>query len=276
MARDSVGRTFLVAAVLCIVCSVLVSSATVLLRPWQTENKELDRKRNILEAAGLYDRQDPPEQPADEIFEARVTPVLINLETGKPVEEGTIDPANYDQREAARNPQLSEPVNPPQALPGISRREKYAFVYKVSDEEGNLSQVVFPVYGKGLWSTLYGFIAVKADGTTVNGITFYEHAETPGLGGEVDNPAWKSQWPGKKIYNDQWEMAIEVVKGQASSQTPDALYEIDGLSGATITTRGVSNLVRYWLGENGFGPFLENLRGNQATAANDSRGATDG
>lgn len=259
MARDSVGRTFLVATVLCIVCSVLVSAAAVALRPRQAAMKALDKKKNILAAASLYDAKNPPELSLDAIFEKSVERVLINLKTGEQVGEGEIDLESYDQRDAARNPELSEPVEPPGALASITRREKYAFVYRVNDENGQLSQVVLPIYGKGLWSTLYGFIAIRADASTINGITFYEHKETPGLGGEVDNPKWKALWVDKQAFVDG-KVEIEVLKGKVNTEGEGAVHQVDGISGATITTRGVSTLVRYWLGENGFGPYLEKLR----------------
>ncbi len=118
--------------------------------------------------------------------------------------------------------------------------------------------LVLPVEGYGLWSTLYGFIALEADLTTIRGITFYQHGETPGLGGEVDNPNWKRKWVGRKAFGPEGEVKIHVVKGLAGPPSEDP-YEVDGLSGATITSRGVSHLVQFWLGEQGFGPFLEKL-----------------
>ena len=140
----------------------------------------------------------------------------------------------------------------------IKRREKYAEVYLVRGTNGDIETVVLPIRGYGLWSTLWGFIALESDFNTVAGLGFYSHAETPGLGGEVDNPKWKAQWPGKKILNETGNMAIEVTKGgQADAASP---YQVDGLSGATLTTRGVDNLVQFWLGDNGFKPFLDQLK----------------
>ena len=151
-------------------------------------------------------------------------------------------------------------MQPPDGLGGIKRREKYAFVYEVRDDSGQVEQVVLPIYGKGLWSTLYGFIAVDKDGKTVRGITFYQHGETPGLGGEVDNPRWKALWKGKQLFDGSVQSEIEVIKGVVVAGTAKAQYQIDGLSGATITSNGVEQLVRYWVGPDGFGPFLEKLR----------------
>jgi Na+-transporting NADH:ubiquinone oxidoreductase subunit C len=118
--------------------------------------------------------------------------------------------------------------------------------------------LVLPIQGLGLWSTLYGFLAIDADGNTIRGITYYQHAETPGLGGEVDNPRWKSLWPGRKIYDDG-EPAIQVIKGAAGPPAQDP-YRVDGLSGATLTSNGVTFMLEFWLGPNGFGPYLDRLR----------------
>ena len=131
-------------------------------------------------------------------------------------------------------------------------------VYRVLDENGDLDSLVLPIEGYGLWKFLYGFIALESDLNTVRGITYYQHGETPGLGGEVDNPRWKQGWVGRKVFDDSGEPKIEVIKGYAGPVETDP-YEIDGLSGATLTSRGVTNMIHFWLGENGFGPYLENL-----------------
>ncbi len=252
MKRDSVLGTVAVAVGLCIVCSVLVSAMAVGLRARQEANKQLFQHKNILIAAGLIPAGDEVStEKINQLFEDIETQV-INLDTGEPNEE--IDPADYDQKEAARTPDLSVPT---QGLAGFQRREKYSRVYLLR-ENGELSKIILPVYGKGLWSTLYGYIALESDKNTIAGLTFYEHKETPGLGGEVDNPIWKAKWIGKKISNDQG-IAIEVVKGSVDPTSDSAEYQIDGLSGATITSNGVSNLVQYWMSDEGFGTYLEQL-----------------
>ena len=97
-------------------------------------------------------------------------------------------------------------------MPGSTRLPNKAVVYQRVDD-GDVLAIILPVEGKGLWSTLYGFIALAPDTRTIEGITFYEHGETPGLGGEVDNPSWKALWPGRKAFDEDWEPAIEVIKG---------------------------------------------------------------
>jgi Na+-transporting NADH:ubiquinone oxidoreductase subunit C len=259
MQRDSIANTFTVAICLCIVCSVVVSTAAVMLRPAQERNKLLERKRNILQAAGLY----TPDQPLEELFK-QVETRIVDLETGEFVDPSAINPETFNQRAAARNLTTSRIIPASEDLAGIGRREKHSLVYLIRDN-GRLSQVVLPVHGKGLWSTLYGFLALDADLDTIEGLTFYEHGETPGLGGEVDNPRWKQQWVGKRAFDDDGQVRIQVVRGQVDEDQPESIHQIDGLAGATITARGVSNLVQFWLGEEGFRKLLENLRKTESS-----------
>ena len=270
--RDSFSGTLIVALVLCVVCSVIVSSAAVLLRPLQETNKKLDQQRNVLIAAGIdVDSMSGEEIKAYFADETKVTRLLVDLETGDPVdtEELGINLDTYDAKKAAKSPELSKWVDTSGPTPGVSRREKYAFVYEMK-EAGEVQCYVLPIYGKGLWSTLYGFLALQSDTKTVKGITFYEHKETPGLGGEVDNQGWKDSWQQKLVFDDDWNVEFEVIKGQVNSESAEAVHQVDGLSGATITSRGVSNSIQYWLGNDGFGKFLEKRRGKAVQAAMNS------
>lgn len=253
--KDTIGKTLTVALLLCIVCSVVVSTAAVMLRPMQEANKDLDRKRNILLAAGMYEKG----VPIDEQF-AAIQPRLVDLESGQ-FTDG--DPSVYDQRKAAKDPGRSIKLDGEQDIAKIQRRENKAIVYLVEGDNGDVDKLILPVHGYGLWSTLYGFVALENDLNTVAGLGFFDHAETPGLGGEVDNPRWKAMWPGKKVYRDG-EVELALKKGAVEPGEPNAQYRVDGLSGATITSRGVTNLVQFWLGENGFKPFLENFRRGDA------------
>jgi len=254
--NDSVSKTLIVAFSLCIVCSIIVSGAAVILKPAQEVNKTLDRKRNILSAAGMLDDG----MTIDEQF-SQVTTRVVDLRTGKFTDE--IDAEKYDQRKAAKDPAASDALTTEQDKAKVSRREHFAIVYLVEDSAGDIDKIILPVHGAGLWSTLYGFVALESDGNTVAGLGFYEHAETPGLGGEVDNPRWKSLWPGKQVYRDG-QAAIGLIKGSVDPAGANAPWQIDGLAGATLTARGVTNLVQFWLGEDGFEPFLNNLKSGEA------------
>ena len=255
--NDSIQKTIIVALSLCLVCSVFVAAAAVGLKPIQNANKDLDRKRNILSAANMLDEN----TSVDAVFESIETR-LVSLKTGKfatdaEISAANIDVATYDQQAAAKDPALSEALaNDPAS---IKRRAYFSSVYLVKDGD-DIERIILPVHGYGLWSTMYGFIALENDFDTVIGFGFYDQGETPGLGGEVDNPNWKALWKGKQIYNDQGEAVIQLAKGGVDSSDPQAIYKVDGLSGATLTSRGVTNLVQYWLGEEGFGPFLATLR----------------
>ncbi len=254
--KESLGNTVKVAFLLCIVCSVFVSTAAVMLRPAQQANKDLDRKTNILAAAGLL----KPGLSIDEQF-ASVTAKAVDLDTGKFTDE--VDATVYDQRKASKDTTLSDELSDDEDIAKISRRVKYGMVYLIENEQG-VEKVILPIKGSGLWSTLYGFLALDEDFNTVAGIGFYEHAETPGLGGEVDNPLWKDKWIGKRVYSDDSGVALGVIKGEVDASRPDSVYQIDGLSGATLTSKGVHNLIKFWLGENGYATFLTNLKNGEA------------
>jgi len=254
--RDGVGRTLGIALALCIVCSVVVSTAAVVLKPRQDENRTLDRQRNILAAAGML--TDGADVPA--LF-SQIESRIVDLRTGRFTDEVSSD--TFDQRRAARTPDLSKALDRQTDIAGLNRRAHFAAVYLVRGEDDDIERLILPVHGAGLWSTLHGFIALESDLNTIAGFGFYEHAETPGLGGEVDNPRWIRQWPGKRVFRDG-EVEIQLLKGSVDPGSPNAAYRVDGLAGATLTSRGVTNLLQFWLGENGFQPFLNNLKTGEA------------
>jgi Na+-transporting NADH:ubiquinone oxidoreductase subunit C len=254
--KETTSRTIIVALVLCIVCSLVVSSAAVLLKDKQNANKKLDKYSNILAAAGLLDPARDIEEQYNELITARV----IDLDSGKYTD--AVDSSSYDQLRASKDRALSEDLSAEDDLAKISRRENYAMVYLV-EEAGKLGKIILPVRGYGLWSTLHGFLALENDANTIAGFGFYQHGETPGLGGEVDNPKWIALWPGKKVYQ-QGDVEIQLIKGSVNPAAAQAEYQIDGLAGATLTSRGVTNLVQFWLGDKGFKKYLSNLRSGEA------------
>lgn len=254
MSRDGTAYVVFVALAVCLVCSVLVSAAAVYLKPLQVANKLADRQRNVLEVTGLMG----PGVDVKKVFDERIQTKIVDLNTGEYADN--IDPAEFDQREASRDPKMSIKVPANQDIASIKRRSNYAEVYLVNDKRGDLQSIVLPVHGYGLWSTMYGFLALKPDGNTIVGLKYYEEGETPGLGGEVENPKWLALWPGKKVYGADGKPEIHVIKGSVSKQTPSREYKVDGLSGATLTSRGVSHMLTYWLGERGFQKYLDHIR----------------
>lgn len=254
--KESTGRTLLVALAVSLVSSVFVAGAAVSLKPEQIENRQLDKQRSILSIAGLGDA-DMPSRTVKEIFASRIEARVVDLETGE--YSDAHDPALFDPLRAARDPGLSMalPAGEDPAL--IKRRERHTTVYLV-EKDGRLESLILPVRGYGLWSTLHGFVALKGDLNTVVGLGFYQHAETPGLGGEVDNPKWKALWPGKQLFDEAGRPVIRIVKGGVDPAGPEARHQVDGLAGATLTSNGVDRLLQFWLGEQGFGPYLAKLR----------------
>jgi Na+-transporting NADH:ubiquinone oxidoreductase subunit C len=254
---DSIKQTLTVAFCLCVVCSILVSGTAVVLKPLQDANKILDRNKNILSAAGLFDSDRHSDADVEELF-SQFTPRIVDLQQGRFLDADEaaqlgIDPGAYDPRRAVNDPRYSRALAPTEDVAGIRRQLLYPMVYVVGSEE-SIEQIVVPISGYGLWGILHGFLALEGDANTVTGIGFYELKETPGLGAEVTNPSWRGLWPGKKIYGDEGEVALRVVRGAGSG-----VSQISGLAGATLTNRGVEDLIQFWMGEQGFGPFLEAL-----------------
>jgi Na+-transporting NADH:ubiquinone oxidoreductase subunit C len=245
----------LFAAAVCAVCAVFVASSAVLLKERQEANKALDLQKKVLVVAGLMANDESiDDEEIRRRFAKHVRPQIVELSTGNVV--AGVDADTFDQRKAAANPETSSLAPPNRAK--VVRVPHQARIFQV-ETDGKLSGLILPIEGKGLWSTLYGFLALEPDARTIDGITFYDHGETPGLGGEVDNPRWKALWEGRKAFDESWQPVIAVVKGRAGSPEDDP-YRVDGLSGATITSRGVSSLLAFWLGDDGFGPYLANFR----------------
>ena len=252
--KDSPSRVLLVATLVCVACALLVSASVVLLRPIQDRNALLQRQRNILEVAGLYRAG----EPIDAAFE-RVEAHVVDLATGQYVEGG--DAVRFDIAKTARDPARSVVLDAEQDLARIHRRPTQMPVFVVRGDAG-IETVILPMHGYGLWSTMYAYVAVDGRGERVKGITFYSHAETPGLGAEIENPRWRTSWVGKRLFDDDGQLRFDIAKGAPAADGAD--YHVDALSGATLTTNGVENMVHYWLGEHGFGPFLARLRNGDA------------
>lgn len=252
---ESTGKTLLTAFVMCVVCSAIVATTAVLLKPRQNAAKENDRNINILQIADLY-------QPGISVAEQmkNVQARVVNLDTGTFTDELTVAQA-IDPKKLARDPGKITKLGEDD-IAKIIRRENFGVVYLV-EKAGHLDRIILPVRGYGLWSTLWGFVALEPDLNTVIGLGFYQHAETPGLGGEVDNPKWKALWKGKRLFKEE-RVAIKIVKGNVDPADHEAVHKVDGLSGATLTSHGVHNMLQFWLSDMGYGKFLKNLKTGKA------------
>lgn len=254
MNNDSILKTFIVAGALCIVCSVVVSAAAVALKPIQERNKLLDKQVNVLRAAGLVKpNENPSFQKVNTLF-ADIKPVVIDIMTGRELTD--VKPESVDVRAEAADKERNIELNG-NDIAKIGAIAKRAVVYECR-ENGKVRRYVFPIYGKGLWSTMYGFIALEADLNTVASINFYEHGETPGLGGEIANPAWQKKWVGKVVFHgNASEPTLKILKTGLINDRDD---KIDGIAGSTLTGNGVENAVHFWLGKLGYGPYITRLK----------------
>ncbi|SPT69575.1 Na(+)-translocating NADH-quinone reductase subunit C [Anaerobiospirillum thomasii] len=254
--KDSVFGTFVVIITFCLVCSVLVSTAVVALDPFKKAAIINDRQISILRVSGFE-----VQSTVAKTYEKHIDANLLDVATGDFLADRKAEADSYNFASLAKQPEFSDSIPADVDFAGIRSRSKLMPVYFSRDDEGQVVRIILPFYGQALWSTAYGYIAVAADGNTIEAVTFYSHGETPGLGGEIDNPRWQSIWVGKKLMREDNTFGFKITK------TPDHSgegkdYDVDTLSGATLTARGVENAVRYWMSV-AYRPFLDKLRQGQ-------------
>jgi len=250
--QHSVAYKLSFAVGLCAVCALVVSTLSVALHDRQEANRRmLGQGRQILSVAGLIGAGDElsREDIAEKLFR-ELDPRIVDLASGAVVSD--VDALAFDQAAASEDPATSREVEENPA--GVQRVPRLAKIFVRRGGEGDETYVL-PIEGQGLWGIMRGFLAVDGDGRTIRGITFYEHSETPGYGAEVDTPEWKASWPGRLAYDDDGIPKIAVAKGTVGPPERDP-YRVDGMSGSTLTGDAVTHLVRFWLGDDGFGPFL--------------------
>jgi Na+-transporting NADH:ubiquinone oxidoreductase subunit C len=252
--NESPIKAVIMTLLVCIFASVIVAGSAVLLRPKQIANRQLAKEQQIAEIlqGATLDGQAP------RVFDAGDLQIrVVELATGDYADE--IDPATFDARRAVRDPAQSIEVPAALDMAQIKRRTKYAVIHLLI-RDGKPQLVVLPVHGLGFGSMLYGYVGLTGDTNRVVGLGFYEHGETPGLGAMIDDPAWRQLWIGKKVWAPGGEVGLGVGRGPVVAGTAEAESHVDGITGATWTGQGVTNLLRYWLGEHGFGLYLSKLR----------------
>ncbi|MGN0903091.1 MAG: Na(+)-translocating NADH-quinone reductase subunit C [Succinivibrio sp.] len=253
--KDSVLGTLVIIVTFCLVCSVLVSSAVVALDPFKKAAVENDRQVNILKVSGFEVKGS-----VKDTFAKHIESHLIDVESGA-IADGNFTKAQiegYNFASLAKKPETSVKIAKDHDVAGILTRSKLMPVYFAKDDSGKVVRVILPFYGQALWSTVYGYVAINPiDANTIMGVTFYSHGETPGLGGEIDNPLWQTKWVNKKLVDENGTYKFQITK---NASNPD--FDIDALSGATLTSNGVTNTAAYWLGD-AYRPFLEKLKNGE-------------
>ena len=225
--------TIIFALAVCVTCSVVLALTAGGLKPIIEKNEAFDIQRNILKAVDLYHKGDKvtPDQ-IETLYKERIRAFVVD-------ENGAVVPG--------KSPLDIDPSAEPTLMPVFARMDGTT-----------VSGYCVPISGMGLWSTLYGYLALKADGNTVMGITFYKHGETPGLGGEIEADWFTGNFKGKSIFDDAGNLvSITVAKGVVSPDMPEAQkkHSVDGISGATMTGNGVNVFLKRDLEK--YQPFLK-------------------
>ena len=261
MTNDSPLKAFIVILLTALVCSSFVSAAVVVFRPMQMNNKMIERSRNIVKLTGLVEEGvKPSEEEMLELYRGMDVRIL-DIDQADYNED--LDPLTFDARRAVNNAELGVDIPPDQDQASLGRRSRYMPIYRVVDEAGQLQRLILPVHGTGMWSTIYGYIALESDLNTIAAVTFYEQNETPGLGDQIMRPEWQAKWAGRRIYDEAGDLRFAINHGKVEPGSSIWLYEVDALTGATVTADAVTSLIHYWFGPNGYRDYLDKLRQQQ-------------
>ena len=257
MNNDSTQKALLVIFLVALVCSVLVSVAAVSLRPIQLRNQLVERSRNIVALSGLVE---PGQKLSSEEILAAIEQLdarVVNIDSGE--FDDSMDPNEFDPRAAVNDPDLGVAIPGDEDMASLGRRTRYEIVHLVWDGD-ELSRVILPIVGQGMWSTLYGYIALEADLNTIAAVSFYEQTETAGLGDQITRPDWQAKWAGRELLGSDGSVRFRVAAGPVDAGSSAARNQVDGLTGATVTGDAVTRLITYWFGPHGYSTFLDNLR----------------
>ncbi|MDT8319308.1 MAG: Na(+)-translocating NADH-quinone reductase subunit C [Xanthomonadales bacterium] len=257
MNRDSPSKAVMVVLIVAVVSSALVAGVVTVLRPIQLENQLLERARHVLQLTGLIAQGELPGEDRMLELYRRLDIRMVDLRGGS--FEADMDPASFDARRAANDPERSVAIPPEQDRAGLGRRSRYARVFLVWEGD-ELQRVILPIHGAGMWSTIYGYLALEPDLNTIAGVTFYEQNETPGIGDRILQPAWRAQWEGRKLFDPRGEFRFDAGPGRIEPGTEAARYKVDALTGATVTVDAVIAMMHYWMGPHGYQPLIERLR----------------
>ena len=241
--NESRTKTLIVAFLVSAICAAFVSGATVILRPIQAANRAAEEQARI----DALVRGIPGMADLLDTTGGALSTVVIDLQTGHAARDVT--PQTLDV--ALRDPNNWTPLEATDDLAGLGQRPNYVQVFLLR-EGGAISLVLLPVTGQGYGGRLDAILAVRGDMNTVAGIAVTGQSETPGLGARIEETAWQSGFPGVELRDETGEIRFRVAKGAAQTD-----HEVDGITGATRTGNAVTQMVRFWLGPEGYGAFID-------------------
>lgn len=251
--NDAPLKALIIAVMVAAMAATVVSITAVTLKPRQLANIENERQARMQAVLDSLPGLSDVLRTGDGALDVR----LVNLATGSFAKDA--DPVRYDPVAAAADPSRSTTLPPEADIAGIKRRANLMPVY-ILRQDGKIGLIVLPVHGVGYQSTIYAYLALTGDLEKVAAFTVYKQSETPGLGARITDANWQAKWVGKHVLDDTGALRIAIVRGQSTGP-----HEIDGITGATRTTSGINNMLRFWLGEHGFGPFLTKLQSGEAS-----------
>ncbi|MGL5453567.1 MAG: NADH:ubiquinone reductase (Na(+)-transporting) subunit C [Enterobacterales bacterium] len=230
--------------VLCVLIFLIAVAWFMLFQGEMTEPTAEEKNAAVLQAAGLLKAESQDKKSRENLYQRSIIERSVNLDSGEWVTDKT----------AAQGCKKLTPDHDPAQ---IRQRCTLADVYLVKDKYNKIQQVIIPVSGKGAKSMMHAFLSLGLDGRTVNNLYYYQQRETPFLGARVKDEHWRQQWPGKKVADDNGTPVLKIVQEKSGKNDE---YTVDGISGATLTSKGVEKSINYWISEQGYGPFLQRLK----------------
>lgn len=244
--NESRTKTLIVAFLVAAGATLLLSGATVLLRPIQAQNRAAEAKAQLAAlVAGV-----PGMTELLEGAGGQLSTVVIDLDRGAAAEGVTPETLPDALADGANWSALA----PGDDLAGLGRRPDLAQIYLLRAGD-TIRLLLLPMAGAGYNGTINAVMALQGDLATVAGFAIIGHQETPGLGARIEEPAWLAQFVGRQTRDERGQLRFAVARGSAGN-----VHEVDGITGATRTTNGISQMVRFWLGPQGYGPLLEAIR----------------
>ena len=208
---------FIFSTIMVIAVATLLSLAATLLQPAQEKNLEIEKKKSMLQSIRVAATRDNTEELYDKYIKESF---VLNFK-GDPI-------SNVDAFTVVLRNEQKKPLE-----------EQYLPVFKATSGDGE-NVIILPVEGKGLWGPIYGYVSLKADMNTIYGVKFDHKGETPGLGAEINTPKFEDMFQGKKFFDNDKFVSIEVHKGGAD---PNDVHGVDAISGGTITSKGLQKML---------------------------------
>ncbi len=217
-----------------VVIGGILSFTSQVLAPAQKKSIELDTKQSILMAVMPLEKGDD----VLAIYSNRITSIVVDID------------GNLIEKNKKGNPIIAEDVNILKNFKKDANKREYpVFKFMNKEDSTKIEAYIFPLYGAGLWNAIYGYVALKKDLNTIKGVAFGHVAETPGLGARISSEEIQDRFKGKTIFDDGGNfVSVTMLKGEKRDPSLFGTHEVDGLSGSTLTAKGLNAMLKNYLG----------------------------